>query len=244
MLTPADINSYIAKSQRALASYMLSAARFEAASEDAIEWYRKARYLSAGIRVLSWTNNALTNAEQEAIIQNMITCGEINDFSSSVIVFPAQPTLITNPYGGATLAGLLDGPLVPLSTVPSYYVRVNSAGTAWEYVAVSSIVGNITINRTVFVAKNGSDSTGLAERLDKPFLTLAAARTAAVALSPTSTNRVLIKVFSGTYLEGIVLYDYIDWDLSNAILDLQAGSLATIDDNTVVCNSIVYGNAT
>jgi hypothetical protein len=38
----------------------------------------------------------------------------------------------------------------------------------------------LVVNNTVFVMKNGSDSTGLVQRLDKPFLTIAAARAAAL----------------------------------------------------------------
>lgn len=102
----------------------------------------------------------------------------------------------------------------------------------------------IALANTVFVAKNGVDATGVIGRLDKPFLTLAAARTAAVAAVPSATNRILIKVFSGTYLEGIVLANFVDWDLGNAVIDLQAGSLATIDDNGVACESVIYGKAT
>ena len=44
---------------------------------------------------------------------------------------------------------------------------------------------NLAVNNTVFVMKNGNDTTGLVERLDKPFLTIAAARTAATTAFPT-----------------------------------------------------------
>ncbi len=74
-----------------------------------------------------------------------------------------------------------------------------------------------TVYNTVFVSDNGSDTTGLVQRPDKPFLTLAAARTAAITLSPTSTKRILIAVLSGRYTEQLVLYNYIDWDLRTSI---------------------------
>lgn len=102
---------------------------------------------------------------------------------------------------------------------------------------------NITLSNTIFVAKNGNDSTALANRLDLPFLTLDAARTAALTLSPTSTNRILIKVFSGYYTEKIVLANFIDWDLGNCIIDLQTGDFYTIDDDNIACDSIIYGSA-
>ncbi len=94
-----------------------------------------------------------------------------------------------------------------------------------------------TITNTVFVSKGGNDSSGLAERLDKPFLTLAAART------PSSTKRILIVVFPGTYTEQLVLANYVDWDLTNSIIDLQTNAATyTITDNAVACNSVIYGN--
>lgn len=100
-----------------------------------------------------------------------------------------------------------------------------------------------TVYNTVYVSDNGSDSTGLVQREDKPFLTLAAARTAALTLSPTSTKRILIVVLSGIYTEQLVLANYVDWDLGNSIIDLQAGALYTIDDLNVACDSIIYGNS-
>ena len=110
-------------------------------------------------------------------------------------------------------------------------------------------VSAITIANTVFVSKNGSDSTGVVERLDLPFSSITAATTAALAYytggtAPSATNRILIKVFSGNYTERIVLRNYVDYDLTNCILDLQSGANYTIDDNNVACNSIIYGNAT
>jgi hypothetical protein len=55
--------------------------------------------------------------------------------------------------------------------------------------------------------KNGDDATGLVERLDKPFLTIAAARTAATTAFPTRSNaaRINIVVEAGTYSENIIL---------------------------------------
>jgi len=103
----------------------------------------------------------------------------------------------------------------------------------------------IIVENTVFVSKNGNDSTGLPERLDKPFLTLAAARTAAVSLTPSSTNRILIKVEKGRYLEPIDLADFVDWDLGSSIIDGGEIGRATIDDFTTIggVNSIIYGFA-
>lgn len=125
-----------------------------------------------------------------------------------------------------------------------------SAGTSWASTKFLKGDGTwdtspiTTITNTVFVSKGGNDSTGLAERLDKPFLTLAAARTAAVALTPSATKRILIVVFPGTYTEQLVLANYVDWDLTNSVIDLQAGAgVSTINDNNVACDSIIYGKS-
>ncbi len=110
----------------------------------------------------------------------------------------------------------------------------------------------VPIANTIFVAKNGNDTSALAAFtaagnkgvLTKPFLTLAAARLAAISLTPSNVNRILIKVYSGYYAEQLVLYDFVDWDLMDSIIDLQAGSdLYTIDDLDGAADSIIYGNA-
>lgn len=63
----------------------------------------------------------------------------------------------------------------------------------------------VPISNTVFVSKTGSDSTGLAERLDKPFLTISAAITAGIALSPDYGQRITIVVFGGVYTEDVLM---------------------------------------
>lgn len=103
----------------------------------------------------------------------------------------------------------------------------------------------IIVKNTVYVSKNGNDSTGLPERFDKPFLTLAAARVAAVSLVPSATNRILIVVEKGTYMEPIDLADFVDWDLGSCIIDGSTVGRATIDDFTTTngVNSVIYGFA-
>jgi len=97
------------------------------------------------------------------------------------------------------------------------------------------------------IAQAAFSAAGNKGVLAYPYLTLAAARTAAVSLSPAGTfanPRVVIKVFSGYYKQQLVLANFVDWDLSDATIDLQAGALYTIDDLNVACDSIIYGNAT
>lgn len=103
----------------------------------------------------------------------------------------------------------------------------------------------IPVANTVYVSKSGNDSTGLPERLDKPYLTLAAARVAAVSLTPSAIKRIVIVAEKGTYLEPIDLADFVDWDLGSSIIDGSTVGRATIDDFTTVggVNSIIYGFA-
>lgn len=66
----------------------------------------------------------------------------------------------------------------------------------------------VVVPNTVYVSTSGSDSgatIGLVERMDRPFLTIAAAITAGETLTPASTKRVNIVVFGGTYTENITL---------------------------------------
>lgn len=105
---------------------------------------------------------------------------------------------------------------------------------------------SVTVANTVFVSKNGNDSTGLVERMDKPFLTIAAARNALVAYytganAPSATNRILIKVFSGYYNEPIILDNFVDLDLSSSVVTCTSSQL--IKDNGVAVDSIIYGSA-
>lgn len=141
---------------------------------------------------------------------------------------------------------------------PSFFTSQKhdfSQGTNWsssKYLkgdGTWDVGGTCLVANTVFVSKGGNDSTGVVERLDKPFLTIAAARTALLAYytggtAPSATNRILVVVFPGTYTEKIVLANYVDWDLTNSVIDLQAGAFYTIDDGSVQCDSIIYGNAT
>lgn len=110
----------------------------------------------------------------------------------------------------------------------------------------SSATSSLTVKNTVFVMKNGDDTTGLVERMDKPFLTIAAARTAALAAftSKSAVSRVLIVVEKGYYDEDIILDKYIDYDLTSAYIDGE------ITDNSVDFGSspdsawtnIIYGS--
>lgn len=103
------------------------------------------------------------------------------------------------------------------------------------------------VNNTVFVMKNGNDSTGLVQRFDKPFLTIAAARAAALSAftARTNDNRIRIVVETGFYNEKIILDKFIDYDLNDSVIDGE------ITDDKVdfgssadgVWTNIIYGTA-
>lgn len=135
---------------------------------------------------------------------------------------------------------------------------VGTGVTATDLASITTITINApVIQNTVYVMKSGNDSTGLVERFDKPFLTIAAARSAALVAftSRTANARVKIIVESGNYLEGIIIDDFIDYDLGNSVispLNTVANTESCISDNGSVYTlttkgqytSIIYGNAT
>ena len=109
-------------------------------------------------------------------------------------------------------------------------------------ITLSEVPSNaINVANTVYVMKNGNDSTGLVERFDKPFLTINAALTALITAFPdnvrTPDNRYKIVVEDGTYTESsnyILLYPYIDYDLGNSVLNVNFTDytmVATYSDN-------------
>jgi hypothetical protein len=157
------------------------------------------------------------------------------------------------------------------SKLSSAYVTVQDEGTPLTARSTMNFVGTavaatdlasvttITINapvtaNTVYVMTNGSDVTGLVERFDKPFATIGAARAAALVAftSRTATARVRIIVSSGLYTEGIVIDDFIDYDLGNSVIAPTANSVSCISDNGSVYTAttkgqytaMIYGNAT
>lgn len=113
----------------------------------------------------------------------------------------------------------------------------------------NTAISSVYVGNTVYVdATYGDNGTGLVERLDLPFATIAAARAALNAAYPlgarTGDVRYLIDVRSGEYNEQIILDNYTDYNLNNSIIDVQSGAIYTIDDNNIACDSIIYGNST
>lgn len=106
---------------------------------------------------------------------------------------------------------------------------------------------NLKVNNTVFVMKNGVDATGLVERLDKPFLTIAAALAAAETAftSRTKSDRIRIVVEQGHYAEKIVLKKFIDYDFQSSVIKgvITDDNLDMGSSDSDCWTNIIYGNA-
>lgn len=187
-LTTSQINAFIAKAQRALEAYMYDVVVKEEYGEEVSELYLKARYLSGAIRVLSYTNSGLTNLEKQQIVHCGVQIANLNDYSGNELSITPN-TIVLQPCCPTDIVDLEDGPGGSLVGHENEYLRVNSSGTAWEWASIST---SISHKNVVYVAKDGSDSTGIIERLDRPFLTINAA------LNAASSGYTII-VFPGTY---------------------------------------------
>lgn len=178
---------------------------------------------------------------------------------NTVVESGGEPVVVTSSVDGGTTTYTVTINPAFVALVNSFYNVVVEAGANITVTSATGMDGTITytvagvsptvqIANSVFVAKNGNDSTGLVERLDKPFLTYAAARAAALAYwtggtAPSATNRILIKIFSGLWEEALILADYVDLDLTDGVYSLNTGERALITDNSSACNCIIYGNA-
>lgn len=120
-------------------------------------------------------------------------------------------------------------------------VSITSTGSnPIAYVANS----NLACLNTIYISKSGVDATALPNRPDRPYLTIAAGRAAAVALTPTVLTRVRIVVENGTYTnEQIVLYSYVDWDLQSCLIYTTTNTIAITDNNVAVTDCTIYGRA-
>lgn len=138
-ITSIQISASIAQAQNALADYVLKGVRLESIGDDPIYYYNKSRYLSAGVRVLLNANNGLLNSEKEKIVHCMIESGGIGNYSTSTIVLPSTTTtpLLLNTVA---ITDLTDGPGGTLLGQELKILRVNSAGTAWEFVTESQFL--------------------------------------------------------------------------------------------------------
>ena len=92
---------------------------------------------------------------------------------------------------------------------------------------IFDVLTSITIQNTLYVAKNGDDSKGKRNRLDKPFLTCNGAKNAA-------QSGDTIYVFAGTYDEKNLLKNGGNWIFDNgAIVEFTGSANGAIFDDSV-----------
>ena len=156
------------------------------------------------------------------------------------IVAQANPQVIVD---GTTITG--DGttgnPLtVPYQTPLVDNVTITGSGTMGDPLVAVSSGGTVTYANVFFVdPTNGSDSTGLINRFDKPYLTYSAASTAALALSPTVSTPALVVLRKGTYTDNMLLRPYVYISCDKGVTFTVNGFYDDI--NTVYCR--IYGEA-
>lgn len=210
------------------------------------------------IRIISNTEFACFSTISGHIIQNNGT----SLLPQPILDFQGNGVNASNGLG-KTIVTIQQGLTQAYTTIQDKGVALpqqNILNFDGDIVTVANGVGKttVTINKpiivanTVYVMKNGNDSTGLAERFDKPFLTIQAAINAADAFFVTrnNTNRVLIIVETGNYVDTIILKPYIDFDLQNSYIELTNND--GITDNGVdfgvspanTFTNIIYGTAT
>lgn len=118
----------------------------------------------------------------------------------------------------------------------------------WDSVDLSCLAPQewpLYVYQTVFVMKNGNDTTGLVERFDKPFLTIQAAinaAEAAIVLAPTNIFTVI--VYPGVYdgqitLKGQVNLQFMKWTTITGWWTTYVSNFL-IDRSDVICK--VAGN--
>ena len=130
----------------------------------------------------------------------------------------------------------------PIVKVSVDGTTITGLGTpASPLVATVSGGGTSTYSNVIFVDPiNGNNSTGVYNRFDKPFLTIAAAISAAAALVPTQSTRALIYIRRGEYASvNLVLTNYVDFYCEPGVIFTGASQII---DNGVAVVSNVYGS--
>lgn len=120
---------------------------------------------------------------------------------------------------------------VDTSAIPFVHKVYNQNSETWvEIGSVGSVTAvEMNMGNVLYVSKEGNDGSAEVGSMLKPYLTIGAAVTAAIALSPTQTARVAIKVSAGHYDETVTLSnDYID--IHGDIQQKEVFSRKNIDD--------------
>jgi hypothetical protein len=144
------------------------------------------------------------------------------------------------PLGPAGEKGDTGPGIAPGGTVGQFLRKITLGDyeTGWDTVTPDEVgaAPAYTATNIIYVAKWGSDAnTGRA--IGSPKLTIAAALTAAAALTPTSTNRITVMIVdSGTYTESLTIPAYVNLHGPSASI---FGALTLGDDSTVTLDRLV-----
>jgi len=105
---------------------------------------------------------------------------------------------------------------------------------------------NVTLGtRNIFVSKQGVDATGTPGDLALDYLTIGAAITAAIALTPSATNPINIVVYTGTYAENITIPAFVNLISAEPLVFLyNASSYSSIASRYSDVKGYVYVNGT
>lgn len=113
-----------------------------------------------------------------------------------------------------------------------------------QKISGSASAGAISVSYMARVDETyGNDGSGTVDDYTKPFATVTAANTALAALTLTATSRGLV-VITSKLTSGITLQNYTDYQTNGYLITRATGNgIATIDDNSVQCDSTVYGDS-
>lgn len=134
MITDAYVTTIIAQAQRAAADYLYQAALLSSYGNDPDELYAKGNLCLDGAENLQAIND-LTNYEKQVIIDRLLLCGGIANYSAVPITF-GTVTVVYPASLTAKLSTLTDGPGGGTGTLVGQEYRVPAVkanGLAWEY---------------------------------------------------------------------------------------------------------------
>jgi len=223
------------------------------------------------ITINAGTGQTIDNAASKIVSTNSGTL-IIQISSNSAFSTTGLPSTGTVTSLSVVHANGIDGSVANPTTTPAITLNLDNSGIAagtYTYptitydargIATSASNGvtpmtQLVTKYTVYVKKNGDDSTGVCEREDLPFLTILAARNAALAFYPSRSAilRVRIQVESGYYSDIIYVDDFIDYDLGNSNVTGSTAGIPTIyapptttytPTSDGIPNCIIYGLAT
>jgi len=212
-----------------------AATAYQAADADLTTWAGITPGAGVGTFLATPSSANLRSAVTDETGTGVLVFGTSPDFTTSITLGGvAVPTIssahtLTNKTISGSANTLTNIPLATAVTGNLPVTNLNSgtsasSSTFWRGDGTwASAGGAVTRANTVFVDPDGNDGTGTRERVDRPFLTLAAARTAA------SAGDIII-VAPGSYtVTSPILKDDVNWHFdAGAVVTMTASDLAVV----------------